>query len=178
MSIEAGDLIDFGFENVNTILTGRYEMTTQLSTAEKIDPGVSDYDSWSRFYAEHMAALDGGNVASWSADFLPEAIFTASGLENPLRGARQIGDAAAAGYAAREKSGVRHRHLVSMLRIEPRTPILTRATSYVLVIESRAGGGSEIYASTLCEDLLVRRGDRWQIRFRRVTRDDSAWGRP
>ncbi|RDI51623.1 nuclear transport factor 2 family protein [Nocardia mexicana] len=152
-------------------------MATKTSTAGRIDPGATDYGLWNRFYADHMAALDAGDVTNWSADFLPEAVFTASGLENPLRGARQIEEAAAAGHAARTKSGVRHRHLVSMLRIEPRTPTLTRATSYVLVIESRVGGGSEIYASTLCEDLLVRRDDRWRIRYRRVTRDDKPWER-
>ncbi|AHH15890.1 SnoaL-like domain-containing protein [Nocardia nova SH22a] len=138
---------------------------------------ASEYDLLNRFYADHMTALDEGDVARWSSDFLPEATFAASGLDAPLHGAGQIERAAAAGHAARAESGLRHRHLVSMLRLQPRTPTMTRATSYVLVVESRIGGESAIHASTLCEDLLIRRDEGWRIRFRRVTRDDKPWQR-
>lgn len=150
-----------------------------MTTLKMIRPPAlaeaSLHEEVSRFYVNHMGALDRGDTAAFAADFVPEATFAASGFDRLLHGRAAIGAAAAAGVEQRARDGITHRHLVSMLRVVPRTAALVRASSYVLVVESGATGTPVIYASTLCEDVLVRRDDRWQVRARKVTRDDKPW---
>ncbi|HEU5473636.1 MAG TPA: nuclear transport factor 2 family protein [Actinophytocola sp.] len=150
-------------------------MTTLNIARPPVRAEVGLHNELSQFYADHMAALDRGDTAGFARGFVPEATFAASGFDRLVFGREQIEAAAAAGVEQRARDGITHRHLMSMLRVVPRTAWLVRATSYVLVIETGTTGTSGIYASTLCEDILVRRDDRWQIRARKVTRDDKPW---
>lgn len=150
-------------------------MTTLKMIRPPVRAEVSLHEELSRFYVNHLGALDRGDTAAFAADFVPEATFAASGFDRLVHGRAAIEAAAAAGVEQRARDGITHRHLVSMLRVVPRTATLARASSYVLVVESGAGTPPVVYASTLCEDVLVRRDDRWQVRARKVTRDDKPW---
>ncbi|MFE0043461.1 nuclear transport factor 2 family protein [Streptomyces albireticuli] len=125
-----------------------------------------------QFYAHHMYAADSGDFATWAAGFTEDGVFVSNGLPEPLTGRTAIDAATRKGAAARAERGATHRHVVTNLDLRPLTGGEVHARAYVLVVESLAGGGSALYASTVCEDRLVRRDGGWLVRERRVTRDD------
>jgi len=59
-----------------------------------------------------------------------------------------------------------------MLVVDPSSEDVVRARSYALVIEVPVGGSPALHRSTVCDDVLIRDGDRWLVRERLVTRDD------
>lgn len=99
------------------------------------------YTSVEQFYAEHMRAIDDGNIGAWVSGFTADAIFTSNSIDHPIRGRDDIGRYLAAAARDRVDQGVRHRHLVSMLRVSAPLAGRVRTRSYVLVLEQRAGEG-------------------------------------
>lgn len=125
-----------------------------------------------QFYARHMYAVDSGDFETWAAGFTEDGVFVSNGLPEPLTGRSAIDAATRRGAAARAERGAVHRHVLTNLDVRRHTGDSAGARSYVLVVESVVGAGSSLHVSTVCEDRLVKEGDAWRVRERRVTRDD------
>lgn len=127
-----------------------------------------------RFYAAQMQLLDRGAVKDWADTFTEDGTFAASGLPAPVRGRDTIATSAGRAFEERTARGVVHRHWLGMLVVDPSpaSDDVVRARSYALVIEVPVGGAPALHRSTVCDDVLIRDGDRWLVRERLVTRDD------
>ncbi len=125
-----------------------------------------------QFYAGHMHAVDSGDFETWAVGFTEDGVFVSNGFPEPLAGRAAIDAVTRKGAAARAERGATHRHVLTNLDLRPLTEHTVSARSYVLVVESVAGAGAALYASTLCEDRLVRQDGTWRVAERRVTRDD------
>ncbi|MET8703388.1 nuclear transport factor 2 family protein [Kitasatospora sp. NPDC004723] len=125
------------------------------------------------FYARHMQAVDLGDVAAWAAGFTEDGVFSTNAFPEPVVGRAAIEAATAAGEEARKPTGVIRRHVLTTLALEPAADGSVRTRSYVMVLETLPKARTEIYCSTLCEDVLVR-GEHggWLIRSRHILRDD------
>jgi hypothetical protein len=123
-----------------------------------------------RFYARQMQALDSGAADEWAATFTPDGVFSANAFPEPVRGRDAI--VAGARRTADQLAGVIRRHWLGMLDVRPQADGTVFARSYALIIETPRNGQAGVHLSTLCEDVLVRDGDGWLVRERKVTRDD------
>ncbi|MFH8409712.1 nuclear transport factor 2 family protein [Streptomyces sp. NPDC018019] len=130
------------------------------------------YQEIQQFYAQQMHLLDDGRVAEWAETFTPDGVFAANAQPAPAVGRAAITEAAAKATEAYRAAGVQRRHWLGMVAVTGGTGDTVTARCYALVIETPRGGRPEIKASTLCEDELVRAGSTWQVRDRRITRDD------
>ncbi|MCX4957506.1 nuclear transport factor 2 family protein [Streptomyces virginiae] len=125
-----------------------------------------------QFYARQMQLLDDGRVEEWALTFTDDGVFAANAHPEPAAGRAAITAAAARATEEFAAKGVKRRHWLGMLAVDPTGPTTAVARCYALVIETPRGGQSAIRVSTLCEDRLVREGDRWLVEYRYVTRDD------
>ncbi len=126
-----------------------------------------------RFYARHLQLLDDGDVDEWAATCTDDCAFLLPGMTEPVRGRQAL---AAAVRKVREElaaKGERQRHLHVMTTVTPREDGTFRARSYGLVISTQRGGDPRLHRMCVCEDVLVRTADGWQVQSRRVTRDDQ-----
>ncbi|MDC0772592.1 nuclear transport factor 2 family protein [Streptomyces sp. HD] len=143
-------------------------MTERAPTAS----GAELYYQVQQFYAEQMQLLDAGAAEDWAETFTEDGVFAANAHPRPSVGRDDIARAAREATDVYAAKGVQRRHWLGMVRVEPRDADTVAAQCYALVIETPRGGQAAIRVSTRCEDLLVRSGGRWQIKERRVTRDD------
>ncbi|HSV65420.1 MAG TPA: nuclear transport factor 2 family protein [Mycobacteriales bacterium] len=130
------------------------------------------YHEVQEFYARQMQTIDGGDAAGWAGTFTEDGVFTSNARPEPVRGRAVIAAATAGSVAERAARGVVHRHMMTMLHLDPRADGSLFARSYVLVVATYREGGSELLASTVCEDVLVRDAGRWRVSHRHVIRDD------
>jgi uncharacterized protein (TIGR02246 family) len=124
------------------------------------------------FYARQTHALDSGQAEAWAETFTEDGVFTANAHPRPTVGRAAITEAVRATVAELANDGVVHRHWFGMLAVEPGADGMVRTRFYALVIRTPLGGQPVIHRSTVAEDVLVRRGDRWLVVRRSVTRDD------
>ena len=131
------------------------------------------YAGIQQFYARQMQLLDAGRAEAWADTFTEDAVFEANAHPEPVHGRRDIREAAAMAATQRAERGVQVRHWIGMLDVHPGEDGVVRVVSYALIINTPAGGGSQLHLSTTCEDVLVRDdAGEWQVSTRRVTRDD------
>lgn len=135
--------------------------------------GAADlYHQVQQFYAEQMQLLDAGEVEAWAETFTEQGVFAANAHPEPFTGRAAIAAGARRAtddFAAR---GIRRRHWLGMLSLEPKDEHTVFVRSYAQVIETPRNGQSVLRASTTCADLLVRQGGRWLVLDRRIHRDD------
>ncbi len=124
------------------------------------------------FYAMQMQLLDSGNCEAWARTFTEDGVFAANAYPEPVAGRSDILAAASRSQEALARDGIRHRHWLGMLSVEPAGQAGVRATSYALVIETPRGGQPRLRHSTVCADELVRGEAGWLVRRRQVSRDD------
>ncbi|MBP2702963.1 nuclear transport factor 2 family protein [Microbispora sp. RL4-1S] len=127
-----------------------------------------DYVDAQHFYARQMQLLDAGSTDEWAGTFTDDGVFEVGDVA--VRGSGDIAKAARETAGAFAAAGVTRRHWIGMLTVTPGPEGLT-ARSYALVLEIPRGGEVVVRRSTVCTDLLVRTGDRWRVKHRRVTRD-------
>ncbi|MFJ9109788.1 nuclear transport factor 2 family protein [Streptomyces sp. NPDC102283] len=124
------------------------------------------------FYAHQMQLLDSGQVEAWAETFTEEGVFSANAHPRPTRGRAAIVAGARAARARLAEQGLRHRHWLGMVDVEPLAEDRLRVRSYALVLAIAQGGPATVHVHTTCDDTLVRVGGRWQVSTRLVARDD------
>ncbi|MER6141206.1 nuclear transport factor 2 family protein [Streptomyces sparsogenes] len=151
--------------------------TTPASPLGPVGPvgpgGLAElYAEIQQFYAHQMRLLDDGEAEAWAETFAEDGVFAANAHPEPFTGRAAIAAGARRAtddFAAR---GIRRRHWLGMLSLEPKDEHTVLVRSYAQVIETPRAGQSILRASTGCADLLVRRDGRWLVLDRRVHRDD------
>lgn len=137
--------------------------------------GADLYFQVQQFYAAQMQLLDEGRTDEWAGTFTEDGVFAANAHPEPAAGRAVIAEAAGKAAAAYAERGVQRRHWLGMVSVDPAPDQdgAVRASCYALVLETPRGERTAIACSTTCVDLLVRGEDGgWQVRDRRVTRDD------
>jgi len=130
------------------------------------------YQDVQHFYSRQMHYLDSGSTAEWAGTFTEGGVFEANAHPHPQSGRAEI--EAAARKTAAELAGrqVQRRHWLGMLHVEEQPDGSVLARTYALVFETARGGATEILLSCTCEDDLIRADGGFQVRHRRVHRDD------
>ncbi|MFI6317040.1 nuclear transport factor 2 family protein [Nonomuraea sp. NPDC050556] len=125
-----------------------------------------------QFYADHMHLLDSGDTAGWAATFTEDGTFVPPPPRPAVSGRGNLAEAAALAAKERAEKGETHRHWHGMVSVRPGEDAdSVRVTCYALVFVTPAGGAPRLHQSCVCEDLLVRDGESWLVRHRRVSRD-------
>lgn len=145
-----------------------------MSSPALVTDATDLYGRIQEFYAEQMHLLDAGATEEWAATFTHDGVFAANGLPAPAHGRAAIAAGARQSVEALARAGLVNRHWLGMLRLTPEPAGAVRARCYAMVIQTPRGGGSSIFRSTVCTDLLVPAGDSWLVRDRQITRDDLA----
>ncbi|MEU7181097.1 MULTISPECIES: nuclear transport factor 2 family protein [Streptomyces] len=140
----------------------------ELTTDAASPNGSTLYLEIQQFYARQMHFLDDGHVEDWARTFTDDGVFEVDG--NAVRGATDIVLAARRTTDQFAADGITRRHWIGMLNVTRDTDECS-ARSYALVLEIPRGGEAVIRRSTVCTDTLVREGDAWRVRYRRVSRD-------
>ncbi|MEU7721807.1 nuclear transport factor 2 family protein [Streptomyces tibetensis] len=131
------------------------------------------YSEVSHFYARQMQALDDGRTDEWAETFTEDGVFVLHGGHDRAVGRASLAASSAKARAALAEQGIRHRHWLGMLTVEPRPDGSAAARCYALVVATPLGGTPMLHRSTVCEDVLVRDGAGvWLVQHRQVSRDD------
>ncbi|MGW6603268.1 nuclear transport factor 2 family protein [Streptomyces sp. NPDC055036] len=125
-----------------------------------------------RFYARHMQLLDSGAADEWAATFTEDGSFAPPSLLEPVRGRAALAAGVRSSAAKLDAAGERHRHLLSMIHVEPAADGSLRVRSYAQIVATPRGGTPRLHLMCVCEDILVRENGELLVRERRVTRDD------
>ncbi|MFE1316703.1 nuclear transport factor 2 family protein [Kitasatospora phosalacinea] len=126
------------------------------------------------FYARHMHLIDAGQVDAWVETFTEDATISNNVNPHPAHGREQIVGVIRRAQQQLDADGIRHRHWMGMLVVEPTADGTVHARSYAMLLAVRLGEAPVLDRSTRCHDELVRVDGDWQIRSRRVHHD----GRP
>lgn len=149
-------------------------MTNGAGAATNTTVSAALYTTVQQFYARQMGLLDDGRPEDWSDTFTEDAVFEeASRLSEPLRGRAAIRESSQARKRRLAEQRLDFRHWLSMLRVTPRPDGSLRVGGYALAMRVPAGGALDIFASVVLRDHLVRDGDRWRVRHRRLTHDGA-----
>lgn len=132
------------------------------------------YHEVQNFYARQMQLLDSGQVEAWAETFTEDGVFSANAHPEPARGRAAITAGAGAARSRLAEQGLRHRHWLGMVDVEPLADDRLRVRSYALVLAITQGGPATVHVHTTCDDELVRVAGQWQVRTRLVARDDLA----
>ena len=144
-------------------------MPTQTAVAAEL------YQEIQQYYAWQMQLLDEARTDEWAATFTEDGVFEANAAPAPAVGREVIAQASAATHRQLAEVQEVRRHWLGMLAVTPgETADELHTRCYALIIATRKGGEPRIHCSTLCEDHLVRVGDTWQVKYRKVSRDDIA----
>ncbi|MFD2471033.1 nuclear transport factor 2 family protein [Amycolatopsis silviterrae] len=131
------------------------------------------YQEIQQYYAWQMQLLDQARTDEWAETFTEDGVFEANAAPAPVKGRSAIAAASAATHRQLAEVHELRRHWLGMLTVEPgETADKLHTRCYALIIATRKGGEPRIHCSTLCEDVLVRVGDSWQVEYRTVSRDD------
>lgn len=133
----------------------------------------SVYAEVQQFYAHHMHLLDAGNGEGWALTFTEDGSFEPPSLPEPVVGRDALATGVNKAAAALSEAGEVHRHLLSMVSVEPREDGELCVRSYAQIIATPRGGSPRIHLMCVCDDVLVRVDGELKVRERRVTRDDQ-----
>jgi 3-phenylpropionate/cinnamic acid dioxygenase small subunit len=146
-----------------------------MSQSAHIARAAADSETYfqvQRFYARQMQLLDDGAAEEWADTFTADGVFAANAAPAPVKGRENIAAAARSTTERLQADGIVRRHWLGMLDVRREAGDLLSVRSYALIVETPKGGQAGVRMSTLCEDVLVREGDDWLVRERKVSRDD------
>lgn len=129
------------------------------------------YAQIQQFYARQMHLLDSGEAERWADTFTEDGVFEESNKPEPLRGRAIISASARARVDELAGDERVRRHWLGMIDAVPLDDGAVRTRYYALAMATPRGGRLEVYVSTECADLLVRDGDQWLVRHRRIRLD-------
>ncbi|MGS2642351.1 nuclear transport factor 2 family protein [Streptosporangium sp. LJ11] len=135
-------------------------------------PLAALYAEVQQFYARHMHLLDAGAAREWAETFTEDGVFAPPSAPEPIRGRENLAAGVRAAAAGLADAGEVHRHLLSMVAVEPLDGDALRVRSYAQIIATPRGGAPRLHLMCVCEDLLVREDGELRVRERHVTRDD------
>ncbi|MFI1169776.1 nuclear transport factor 2 family protein [Streptomyces sp. NPDC020801] len=130
------------------------------------------YAEVQQFYARQMHLLDDGAADDWALTFTEDGTFAPPSLPEPVRGRPALAAGLRTATAALAKAGEVHRHLFSMIAVQPQDAGTLHVRCYTQVIATPRGGQPRVHLMCVCEDVLVREEAELRVRQRRVTRDD------
>lgn len=130
------------------------------------------YAEVQQFYAHHMQLLDSGAAEEWAQTFTEDCVVSLPTMPEPVRGRARLAEAVARAAADRVARGEVQRHWHGMVAVHPDSDGTARVRCYALVFLTPLGGEPRLHRTCVCEDVLVAGPNGWQVRERRVTRDD------
>ena len=135
------------------------------------------YSEVQQFYAHHFHLLDSGAAQEWAETFTEDGFFHPETLPEPVRGRAALAAGVARSHQELAEAGERRRHWHGMVSVTPRDDArVLDVRCYALIFTIPRGGTPSLRLTCVCEDVLVRVGEAWQVKERRVTRDDLASG--
>ncbi|MCM6771855.1 nuclear transport factor 2 family protein [Nocardia sp. CDC159] len=127
-----------------------------------------------RFYARHTQLMDEGRAEDAAATFTEEAsMVSPPKISTPIVGRAALAEALRRNADQLAAEGIQYRRCYSMILVEVRDDGSIFARSYVQVVKTERGTGSQLHAMCVCEDVLVRTAGELRVAERVVTRDDS-----
>lgn len=149
-----------------------------MTTATPVDRATAAqlHSEVQQFYARHFHLLDSGDAEGWANTFTEDGFFHPETLPEPVRGRAALTAGVTRTHQDLVAAGEQRRHWHGMVAVTPRegTDDVLDVRCYALIFATPRGGTSALRLSCVCEDVLVRAGDSWQVKERRVTRDDLA----
>ncbi|MFH9138825.1 nuclear transport factor 2 family protein [Streptomyces sp. NPDC017524] len=142
-------------------------VTTGISSSVE-----SVYAEVQQFYARHMHLLDSGDGEGWALTFTEDGSFAPPSLPEPVVGRDALATGVNQAAAELSRAGEVHRHLLSMVSVEPREDGGLGVRSYAQIIATPRSGSPRLHLMCVCDDVLVRVEGELKVRERRVTRDD------
>lgn len=143
-----------------------------MSVRTESPPFATIYAEVQQFYARHMHLLDTGAAEEWAQTFTEAGLFAPPSLPEPVRGRANLAAGVREAAARLAQAGEVHRHLLSMVAVEPLADGSLRVRSYAQIIATPRDGQPRLHLMCVCEDVLVREDGELRVRERRVTRDD------
>lgn len=126
-----------------------------------------------QFYAHHFHLLDSGRAEEWAATFTEDGFFHPETLPEPVQGRAALTAGVRRTHRELTDAGEQRRHWHGMVSVVPRDGAeILDIRCYALIFATLRGGTSTLRMACVCEDVLVRVGDEWQVKERKVTRDD------
>ncbi|MFE5522220.1 nuclear transport factor 2 family protein [Streptomyces virginiae] len=125
-----------------------------------------------QFYARHMQLLDAGDADGWARTFTEAGVFAPPSLPEPVRGRVALAAGVRASAAGLAEAAEVHRHVLSMVHVDPRDDGTLAVRSYAQIFATPRGGEPRLHLMCVCEDVLVREQGELLVKERRVTRDD------
>jgi hypothetical protein len=138
------------------------------------------YRQLEHFYRRHWRFVDDGDVEACGRMFAEDAVLVRqapparmrerqaeperAGRDRIVAGLRRVTGQRAAGEGTR-------RHWMGQLTAERAGEDVVRTRFATLVIDTPGGGRPGLRTSAVVEDVLVRAGEDWQIRRRRIRHD-------
>ncbi|GAA2898747.1 nuclear transport factor 2 family protein [Streptosporangium fragile] len=141
-------------------------------------PLAALYAEVQQFYARHMHLLDAGAAEEWAETFTEDGVFAPPSAPEPIRGRANLTAGVRESAENLAAAGEVHRHLLSMVAVEPQADGSLRVRSYAQIIATPREGTPRLHLMCVCEDVLVRESGELRVRERRVTRDDRPDLRP
>ncbi|GGZ81674.1 nuclear transport factor 2 family protein [Streptomyces echinoruber] len=131
------------------------------------------YAEVQQFYAHHFHLLDAGAAEEWAATFTEDGFFHPETLPEPVSGRAALAAGVRRTHEELAAAGVQRRHWHGMVSVMPREGAeVLDVRCYALIFSTPRGGSAELRMTCVCEDVLVRVDGTWQVKERRVTRDD------
>lgn len=137
------------------------------------------YAEVQQFYARHFHLLDSGDAEGWAATFTEDGFFHPETLPEPVSGRAALAAGVRTAHQGLLDDGLQRRHWHGMVCVEPRQDAeVLDVRCYALIFTTPRGGSPALHLTCVCEDVLVRVDGCWQVRERRVTRDDMPAAEP
>lgn len=130
------------------------------------------YAEVQHFYARHMHLLDAGDGEGWAGTFTADGTFAMPSAPEPVRGRAALAAGVHEAAAKLRAAGEVHRHIFSMVAVEPLPDGSLKVDSYTQIVATPHGGDPRLHLMCVCHDLLVREEGQLRVCERRVTRDD------
>jgi 3-phenylpropionate/cinnamic acid dioxygenase small subunit len=131
------------------------------------------YAEVQQFYAHHFQLLDSGAAKAWADTFTEDGFFHPETMPEPVAGREALASGVARTHQGLIDAGEQRRHWHGMVSVVPREGgEVLDVRCYALIFATPKGGTSALRMTCVCEDVLVRVNDEWQVKERRVTRDD------
>jgi 3-phenylpropionate/cinnamic acid dioxygenase small subunit len=130
------------------------------------------YQRVQEFYARQMQLLDGGEVEAWVDTFTVDGVFVTNAQPEPTVGREALAAGARKAVEYYAAQGIQRRHMLGTVWVSGQEGTSVSVRSYVLLMETPAGGRSTILCSATCEDVLELGPEGLAVRRREVSRDD------
>ena len=120
-------------------------------------------------YARQSQAIDDGDAAAWAATFTSDGSFESPTFGDPIIGTEALTRFAEGVYADLQDAGVRQRHWVNSIVVDPDTLV---ARAYLMIVRVDPEGIPSLLRHVVTTDeLAVAAGSELRVRSRHVRRD-------